>query len=459
MRSPSSLHAYQAEAVEFLYERTGAALFAAMGLGKTGIVLTLLARLKREGLLGRALVIGPLRVVNETWPDEIGAWAHTKGLTFSVVTGAAKDRLRALETPADLHLTNRENVEWLVSQFVRPKGKKWEMYRRWPYDVVVIDELTGFGDSGSKRFRALKLVRKHVKRLYGLTASPAAEGYMKMFAMCYLLDGGERLGTHITHYREAYFSQNPYTHQWTIQAGAEDRITEKIADVVLTLRRERKPDDKPTFIDRAVRLTDAQLEQYHGFERDFYLEAADGTEITAVHAAALATKLLQLSSGFIYDADRKPHFIHKAKIDALAELIEEAQGEPLICAYWFKPSLAMLKEAFPQGRVLDEKGETQRAWNAGKVPLLFLHPMSGGFGINLQAGGSVLAFYDMPAPYEKYEQTVGRIDRQGQTRSVRVYHLIAAGTADEDAVERLSRKEDVQNAFFERIRKFKEANR
>lgn len=455
-RLASALHLYQTQAAGFLYDNPGSALFADLGLGKTAVSLTLLARLKAEGSLGRALVIGPLRVVNETWPDEIAAWRHTAGLTYSVLTGALSSRQTALAQTADVHLVNREQVVWLVEQYVDFSKKPPRLRRPWPYDVIVVDELTGFGDHASQRFKALRAVRKMAKRFHGLTATPAAEGYAKMFAMTYLLDGGERFGKGITRFREAYFDLNPYTHQWKIKPGSDQEITRRVSDIVLLLRAEdHLPREKPTFIDRRVHLTAAQMTLYKSFQRDFYAALPDGAEIEAVHAAALGNKLLQLASGAVYDAERKTHFIHDHKTEALTELVEEAQGEPIMVAYWFKSSLERLKKAFPKAQTLDDKGVVLKRWNERKVPLLLVHPQSAGHGLNLQYGGSVLAWFDLPMSLELYLQTIGRIDRQGQTHPVRVYHLVAADTDDEMAVERLARKESVQAGFFERIRKWK----
>ena len=459
MRSPAALHAYQTSAVGFLYDLLGAALLADLGLGKTAIVLTLLARLKREGSLRRALVIGPLRVVNTTWPDEIGAWGHTRHLTHRVITGSAKERLAALASDADIHLVNRENVVWLVEQFIDFTKAVPRLRKPWPYDVCVIDELTSFGDHGSLRFKALKLVRTQFKRIYGLTATPTAEGFMKMFAMVFLLDGGERLGKFVSHYREAYFEQNVYTKVWKIKPGSEQTITDKVADIALSMRAvDYLPRGQPTYIDRPVHLTDKQLATYKRFERECFMELPDGTEIEAVHAAALATKLLQLASGVVYDAEGVPHFFHEHKIEALAELIEEAQGAPIIVAYWFKTSLARLQKAFPKAVQMDKKGEAVARWNAKKIPLLLVHPQSAGHGLNLQAGGSIIVFFDLPMSLELYQQAVGRVDRQGQTEPVRVYHLVACKTADDMAIARLASKQGVQEAFFTRLKEWQAEN-
>jgi len=446
------LHGYQRSAVNWLLDNPEGGLLADLGLGKTAIMLDLLASLKLVWDLRRALVIGPLRVVNATWPDEIAAWRVP--LSWSIIGGSAAQRQAAMEEPTDLHLVNRENVAWLVGQHVKKVKGKWTLVKPWPYDVVIVDELTSFGDSQSERFKTLARVRSQIKRFHGMTATPAAEGYMKTFAMTYLHDRGARFGKGVTAFRERYFNQNPYTRQWTLRDGADEEILAKLQGAFLVMRADdHLPRDKPTYINRRVHLTDAEMAQYKAFERDFFTETRDGTVVEAVHAAALATKMLQLSSGFIYDADRRAHWFHDHKIDELRQLAEEAEGENLIVAYWFKPSLAKLQKAFPHAVVMDREGKALRDWNSGKTRMLLMHPMSAGFGLNAQFGGATIVFFDIPAPYEAYFQMIGRVDRQGQIRPVKVYHLVAADTDDElVAVPRLAAKKNVSDYYLDRLK-------
>jgi SNF2 family DNA or RNA helicase len=463
MRRASDLHGYQATAAGFLYDHPSSALFVDLGLGKTVITLTLLARLKREGWRGRALVIAPLRVANQVWHTEIAAWAHTKHLTYRHLTGPAKERLDALKKGrVDVSIINVEQVQWLVQQFVeaRSSNKKPVLIKPWPFDVIIIDELSKLKDHSTGRFAALKMILPAVKRLHGLTATPAAEGYMGLFAQTYLLDRGERFGKHITHFREAYFDHNHYAKSYKLKPGAAERIEAKLADICLVMKAsDYLPRQEPLVIDRVVTLTADQMKRYRDFERDFILELPDGTEIEAETAANLASKLLQMASGSVYDESKVAHPFHSHKTEELAELVEEAQGAPIIVAYWFQSSLARLQKAFPKAQTIDKKGKVIEAWNAKKVKMLLLHPQSAAFGLNLQAGGHIMAFFDMPWSLEMYLQTIGRIDRQGQTDVPRIYHLVAKGTDDELVAGRLREKQSVQEAFLARIKQLRKEMR
>jgi SNF2 family DNA or RNA helicase len=462
MRSAADIRTYQAQAAGFLYDNPSSALFLGLGLGKTVITLTALARLRREGWRGKALIIAPLRVANGGWPVEVKEWKHTTHLRVRLLTGPTKERLNVLfgrgHSLYDIHVINRELVTWLVSHFVEVKtNNKIRLLKPWPYDTIVIDELTSFGDHNASRFIALKYIRAYVQRLHGLTATPAAEGYMKMFAMTYLLDGGQRFGKHITHFRAAYFDQNVYAHSWKLKPGADRLIEEKVADICLVMKAEDYlPRTEPLVVDRRVVLSTAEMEQYNKLLDHYILELPDGQVIEAETAANLASKLLQLASGAVYDSEKKAHPIHNHKIEELGQIVEEAQGEPIIVCYWFQSSLERLKKAFPKAETIDAKGKAIARWNAGKVKMLLLHPQSAGEGINLQYGGHTMVFFDLPWSLEKYLQTRGRIDRQGQTKPCLFYHLVAAGTDDEFVVSRLKDKKEVQDAFLERIRRLRE---
>lgn len=445
MRPKSALHGYQRDAVRFLREHPFSALFVDLGLGKTAISLTVLDDLAGEMAFSKALVIAPLRVANQVWPAEIAGWQHTHWMTWSLLTGPQAAREQAALSPALIHIINREQVEWLVSFWARRK--------HWPYDVVIIDESSSLKDHSTKRFKALKKVRHKIRRMHQLTATPASESHMGLFAQVYLLDGGERFGKGITAFRETYFSYNQYSMKWTVLPGAAEKIAAKIADICLVMKAEDYlPRDKPIFVDRRVEMTKQQMAAYRAFEREFILDLPDGTEIEAETAAALSGKLLQLASGAVYDKDKKVHLVHDHKIEELRQLHEEARGRPLLVAYWFQSSLARLQKAFPKARVMDRKGDAVAPWNAGKTDMLLVHPASAGHGLNLQAGGHILVFFDIPWSLELYLQTIGRLDRQGQQNVVRVYHIITAGTDDELVIGRLKEKQDAQEALFARIR-------
>jgi hypothetical protein len=505
IRTRDDMHDYQDRiAVPFLLANPFSALFVDLGLGKTISVLTLIADLLNELSFERALVIGPKRVVTQTWPDEIPLWSHTAGLNAALIRdeefqeavriagriarapivaeareeaikrgidpdldpslvrevisefvklrGAEikKARLRAARVeirkacernPASIHLVNREQVEQLV----------YAWGRDWPYDVVIIDESTSFSDYKTNRFKALKAVRKAglIKRLHELTATPAADGYEQLFAQLYLLDEGKRLGKNITNYRNRYFIRGYDGYSWKLREGAEKEIAEKISDICLTLKGEDYlPLEKPVFNPRYVKLSSDELALYKKLEREFVLELDDGTVIEAETAGTLSGKLVQLASGFVYDSNKVTHQIHDHKIEELQQIVDEACGEPLLVVYWFKPSLDRIKKAFPKAVVMDPDGKCVKRWNEGKIPMLLVQPASAGDGLNLQRGGHHMVFFDIPWSLRLYLQVIGRLARQGQQHLVILHHIIAKGTIDEYVVECLRDKRDMQDALF-----------
>lgn len=503
-RARADMHGYQDDiAVPFLRDNPFSALFVDLGLGKTVISLTVIADLLNSISFERALVVGPLRVVNQTWPTEIPMWEHTAPLTWTlirdeelqeavrvagrvarapIVAEAREEAVRrgfdpdldpistrgvinefvklrrdeiekarrkvarveirkaTMRNPATVHLINREQLEFLVAAW----GKDW------PYDVVIIDESSSLKDYRTRRFKALRRVRPMIKRLHELTATPAAEGYMGLFAQMYLLDGGKRLGNNITTYRERYFVRGYDGYSWKLRPGADEEIAAKIADICLTLKKEDYLKDlkEPVFNPRYVSLTADEARLYKSLERDFLMELPDGTEIEAESAATLSSKLLQLASGAVYDDQKRAHRIHDHKIDELRQIVEEACGEPLLVAYWFQPSLKRLKEAFPQAVVMDPKGKAVGPWNKRKIPMLLMHPQGAGHGLNLQHGGHHLVFFDIPWSLELYLQTIGRLDRQGQSHAVILHHIIVKRTIEEYVVECLRNKQDAQETLF-----------
>lgn len=501
-RSELELHAYQEFAVEWLLAHPFSNLFVDLGLGKTAIILTLLSRLLDTFSYNRALIIAPLRVAMQTWPTEIGLWSHTAHMSHSLIRAEAyadeikaagrqrralswyrgmdalseakgnywlnadvqraeteeadKIRRRLVETPASLHIINREQVEWLVDMFAVRRGGKIT-YDKWPFDLVIIDESTSFSDHKSNRFKALNRVRKHISRMHHLTATPAADGYLKLFATTYLLDRGERFGRSITSFKERYFVENPYTHAVTLRPGTANQIAEAISDITLTMRAEDYLElEKPQFINRPVVLDEKELETYRNFEKESLLQLDSGIEIEAETAGALSNKLLQLASGTVYDNDKQAHYFHDKKLLELRQLNDEAQGKPLLVAYWFKPSLDRLKKSFPQAVVMDREGKAVDAWNAGKIQMLLVHPQSAGHGLNLQHGGHHIVFFDIPWSLELYLQLIGRLARQGQRFVVFVYHLVAQGTIDGDVVEALQGKNDLQEVLFRRLKELRQ---
>lgn len=495
IRTRDSLHFYQSEeAIPFLYENPFSALFIDMGLGKTISSLTVACDLLAEFTYEHVLIIGPLRVATETWPTEIGLWEHTAPFNYSLIHAldddprlkAARERARAFgrseglssadiskmvgraetaegerirqdaaRSKKSIHIISRDWVEWLVN-FWGPK---------WPYRMVIIDESSGFKDHTSNRWKALAKVRNSetlIERLHLLTATPAAETYESLFAQIYLLDRGERFGKGITNFRERYFTYDRYKMKWKLRPGAEEEILEKISDICLVMKVEDYLDlEKPVIVPRPVHLSEKQMALYTEMETEFVVTLPNGAEVEAETAAALSQKLLQMASGVLYetylDADvdtddmkkvKRIHHLHDHKIEMLQQIVDESQGAPILVGYHHKASLDRLKKAFPKATTMDKEGKCIKKWNAGKVSMLLMHPQSGGHGLNLQAGGHNIVFFDLPWSLELYLQFIGRLARQGQKNLVVVQLLIAAGTLDEFVWECLSEKEDAQDRLF-----------
>lgn len=459
----ADMHLYQNIAVKYIYDTPACGLFIDLGLGKTVISLTAFQQLWVDGLVSRCLVIAPLKVANNTWPTEISTWSHLYPLRYSLVTGELEDRKKALRNRAPIHIINRENVPWLVEQY----GAKW------PYDMVIIDESSSFKDHNSERFKALKKVRKLIKRVVELTASPVAEGYIGLFSQIYLLDLGQRFGNKITKYREEYFTHNQYSRKYTVKQDKRQEIIDKISDITLEMKADQYlPSKGRQDIVRLVQLNEPEMELYRTMEKELMIDIIDSTGethvIEAQNAGVLAGKLLQMASGVIYRnwvelqpgsedkvircKDAIP--LHDHKIAALQALMEELDGEPIIVCYWFQSSLARLKKAFPSMHILDKAGTQVEPWNKGRIKILALHPQSAGHGLNLQKGGRNMVFFDLPASLELYEQVIGRIDRQGQKLLCRIFHLLAANTADQHVFKRLREKKDVQDWFYQRLRRY-----
>lgn len=501
VRPPAAMHFFQRKAKWFLYDNPASMLFIDLGMGKTIICLSLIRDLLDLGWKGKALVIAPLRVAKATWPDEIEEWEHLQDIPYTLIRAEdSDDEIKAEyekayrpryererhfgEAPADaarfargpaqrvradakealrcsqalqdtpVHIINVERLEWLV-EFWR---KRWHSHReKWPYDTVLIDEATKFGVHNTLRFRALKRVRKLIKRIHLLTASPASEGYMKLFAMTFLADQGERLGRNITAYRDRYFTQNPYTKAWKLNPGSDEKIAARIADIALRLDSDDYRHDLGDANDwiplkRPIKLSDDLMEIYWRFEETMFLNY-DTHEIEALNGGALVNKLLQFAAGAVYDESKKVVAIHDEKIEALRELKEELGDQPLMVCYWFKSSLDRLKKAFPKATVMDKAGKCIKPWNEGKIDMLLINPGSAAHGLNMQKGpGHDVAFFDLVWSRELYEQVIGRIARQGQKQLVRVHHLLVLGSADELVYDTLIDKGEGQERLFNFIR-------
>lgn len=444
-------HQYQEYATARILDTPYIALLLEMGLGKTVSTLTAIDRLLNDYFdAGRVLVIAPLRVADDTWAREVEKWDHLQHLRISKVLGSAEQRRRALRVNADIYVINRENVEWLVGEY----GSKW------PFDTVVGDELSSFKNPQSKRFKALRRVRPMIKRFIGLTGTPAPNSLMDLWAPVYLLDQGERLGKTITGFRDRYFTPGARSghvvYDWKQKKEAEERIYEAIGDIAVSMKAEDWL-ELPERIDRnvPVKLSAQAQALYKKLERDLLLEYADA-DVVANTAAVLSNKLLQMASGAVYDEERGVKLIHDAKLDALEDIIEAAQGKPVMVFYNFKHSLSRIQERFPQARTLrkgKDGNEDIRAWNNDEIPLLLLHPKSAGHGLNLQESScQTVVWFDQIWSLEEDQQANARVHRQGQTRRIVVMRLVAEGTMDEDAVEALERKAAGQNALMDAVK-------
>lgn len=439
MRSRTDLHPYQRRAVDYIVSRPACALWLDLGLGKTISTLTALADLIDGCIVERALVIAPLRVCQTVWAQEMGAWAHTRHLRASRILGSRQARCEALRAPADVYIINRENIPWLVDH-----------YRdRWPFDCVVIDEASSFKSSTSKRWKALKKVRKHIDQMIELTATPASNGLVDLWAQAYLLDGGERLGRTKTSYLQRWFDADHWGRQWTPRPGADAAIRERLSDIVLSMQASDYL-DMPERIDVRipVALPAEARAQYSELERTLVL-ALEEEVVDATNAAVLAGKLMQVCNGAIY-TESSTEVLHDAKLDALAELREDST-EPMLVAYTYRHDLERLQRRFPDAVAITEPGAIDR-WNRGEIAMLLAHPASAGHGLNLQRGGSVVVWFGLTWSLELYQQLNGRLHRQGQTRPVRIVHLVADGCIDERVLGALGAKHDVQQSLVEGLK-------
>ncbi len=416
-----------------------------MGLGKSVITLSAIFDLCLDSfLVCKVLVIAPLRVARDTWPDEIKKWDHLKGLSYSVAVGTEKERIDALEKQSTLYIINRENVDWLVHKSGIP----------FHFDMVVIDELSSFKSYGAKRFKSLLKVRPSVKRIVGLTGTPSSNGLMDLWAEFRILDLGQRLGRYISHYRNTYFKPDKRNAQIIFSykplPGAEEEIYKQISDITISM----KSTDyltMPEYVSNEVfvTLSDKEWKVYSDFKEEMVANLGD-EEIDAVNAAVLSGKLLQMANGAVYNSENKAHVIHDKKLEALEDLIEGANGKPVLVAYWYKHDLERIKERFPVRQIQSSKDIED--WNDGKIPIAVIHPASAGHGLNLQSGGSTLIWFGLTWSLELYQQTNARLYRQGQRDTVIVHHIITKNTIDEDVLLALTKKEKTQDALIDAVK-------
>lgn len=440
-------------AERWLREHERCALFLDMGLGKTVVTLTVLReRIYDDFSVDRALVIAPKNVAEDTWTREQEKWDHLSDLRVARVLGTAAQRRRALASHADVDVINRENVQWLVE----------ELGGRWPYDMVVVDELSSFKSSHAKRWRMLKRVIGQSRYVVGLTGTPAPKGYLDLWPEIFLIDGGERLDRSITRFRERYFNpgrrNGHIVYDWRLKPGAKEEIDRRLADICLSMSAEDWLDLPELILNRVtVRLDKKERIIYDQFKRDHVLPLLDGklsalenmdAAVVGETAAAVSNKLLQMSNGRVYEDGGNVFRIHDRKLDALEEIAET--GQNMLVFYAFKHDLAAIRERFPDAVEIRDGGvaENIRRWNAGEIPMLLCHPASAGHGLNLQEGGHIAVWYGLTWSLELYQQANARLHRQGQTERVIIHHILAEGTMDARVMDALEKKDVTQRSLL-----------
>lgn len=444
MLSRDNLHAYQRKAIEFVLRERRCMLALDMGLGKTTSTLTAISDMLDGFTANKVLVIAPLRVANSVWEQETRLWEHLRHLRVSVCTGSEKARRGALALDADVYVINRENVPWLVENY----GSKW------PFDVVVVDESSSFKSASSKRFKALRKMLPHIDAMVLLTGTPSPNGLLDLWPQMYLVDYGERLGRTLTGYKQRFFEADYFGRKFELRPGSADKIHALLSDKIVHMNAEDYL-DMPARIDLTVGidLPPEVMSAYLDFERTMLAEI-EGEEVEAATAAVLANKLLQYANGALYtDAAGSWAEVHGAKLDALADIVEDNPSETMLVAYNYKSDLERLVARFPQARVLDKKQETIDAWNRGEIPMLLAHPASAGHGLNLQKGGALCVWFGLNWSLEYYQQFNARLHRQGQTRPVRIAHIVSNNTIDQRVLGVLRSKDATQKNLLDALKR------
>lgn len=433
-------HGYQVKATKRIIDQKRVGLFLAMGLGKTVITMTAIKELIEDFQVFKVLVIAPKRVAEDTWSREHEKWDHLHELRISKVLGSPSQRVKALEDDADVYVIGRDNVKWLVEL----------LGRKWPFDMVVIDELSSFKNPQSQRFKALRKVIPAADRVAGLTGTPSPNGLMDLWAEIYLLDRGERLGKAIGAYRERYFrpaAQNGYiVYRWEPIKGAQKEIEKKISDICMSMSAEDYL-ELPERIDNEIRITMGPKEKalYDRMEKDQLLKVEDEA-VVALNAAAVMNKLLQMANGSVYAEGGGVVRIHEKKLEALEEIIDTTE-DPVLVFYSFRHDLEAIRKKIPEVKELTDAKDI-REWNAGNTRVLAAHPASVGYGLNLQEGGHIIVWYGLTWSLELYQQANARLYRQGQEKTVVIHHLIAEGTVDEQVMKALKYKDTSQAALL-----------
>ena len=450
------MHSYQNYCVSFIEEHPEALLILEMGLGKTVISLTAIEDLMYDSFeVNKTLVIAPLRVARDVWPQEKDLWSHTRHLRMSVMIGSCQERVRALKTDADVYVINHENIRWLVDYLERH-------HTPWPFDCVVVDEISSFKNYKSQRYKALRKARPFIKRIWGLTGTPASNGLLDLFGEVAIIDQGKRLGRFIGRYREAYFrpgSQNPYTgvvYNYVPLPGAEDAIYKKIGDISVSMKAKDFLPDLPKCLtaNHTVEMSPDEKDLYEELKKELVL-TIDGKEVDAANAAVLSGRLLEMANGAVYNENHEVIRIHNKKLEMLGDLIEEAVGQNVLIAYWYQHDRSEIIE------YLKEKGYTVRDlkssedvadWNAGKIPIALISPASAGHGLNLQHGGHILIWFSLCWSLEMRQQTDARLNRQGQTEVVTIHNIVTKDTIDEDVLKALEDKNSTQENLIRAVK-------
>ena len=446
------LHDYQEVTKDFIIKTPYAAVILDMGMGKTATTLSAINELMFDRYeVSKVLVIAPLRVANTVWSDEIEQWQELSHLRYSKIVGNPKQLQAALHKDADIYIVNRENLPWLVEQC--------SPYFKW--DMVVIDELSSFKSWQSKRFKAFMTMRPYMKRVVGLTGTPSSNGLMDLFAEFKVIDGGERLGRFIGEFRSRYFEEGRrngnIVYEYIPMDYAECQIQDKISDITISMKALDYL-DMPELIStkKLVRMSEKEKEKYIQFKKEYVLSELDGLEVTAANAASLMNKLVQLSNGAVYSDDHTVVPLHEQKLDALEDILESANGEPVLVAYWFKHDLARITGRLEKLKVTSRVLKTEediREWNKGNVPVGLIHPAGAGHGLNLQKGGHHLVWFGLTWSLELYQQTNARLWRQGQeAETVVIQHIVTEGTIDEEILKALGNKDAQQERLIEAVK-------
>ena len=438
-------HNYQNYAKNFILAHKVSALFLDCGLGKTITTLTAINELMYDSFeISKVLIIAPLRVAQSTWKDEIEKWDHLNLLRYSIVVGDEKERLKALKQNSDIYIINRENVDWLVTK----SGIDFN------FDMLVIDELSSFKSHTSKRFKSLLKIRPYFERVVGLTGTPSSNGLMDLWAEFRVLDLGERLGRYITHYRNEYFlpvkRNGAVIFSYKPQPNAEERIYRRLADMTISMKSTEYLKMPELILNELeINLDEEDQMKYKKFKKEMVMTIQE-KEIDAINAASLSNKLIQLANGSIYDEDKKFYEVHNKKLDKLEEIIESANGKPVLVAYWFKADKERIEKRFKVREI--KTADDIKQWNMGMISFALIHPASAGHGLNLQSGGFTLVWFSLTWSLELYQQTNARLYRQGQKDTVVIHHLITKNTIDEDIMKSLKRKDKTQEALMRAVK-------